>query len=115
MPISSGDVIVYDGITSSTPSPDPNNATREISYDFNKYFTIPAKQSFVVTDGLAPGQNAPYIEANAASSVCEWTGTYGTGMTTCPTGDSPGSPYNSFTMSARSTAGYGYQIGLAYR
>lgn len=106
---------MYDGITTSTPSPDPNNATRQISYDFNKYFRIPAKQSFVVTDGLSPGQNAPYIAENGASSVCEWTGTYGSGVATCPTGDFPGSPYNSFTMSARSDADYGYQIGLAYR
>ncbi len=113
--MSNGDVIVYDGLSTTTPSPDPDNSNREISYNFNKYFTIPAKQSFVVTDGLSPGTNAPYIGENAASSICEWDGTYGTGMATCPTGDSPGSPYNSFTMSARSDAGYGYQIGLAYR
>lgn len=115
VPISNGDVIVYDGITTGTPSPDPNNSTRQISYDFNKYFRIPAKQSFVITDGLSPGQNAPYIGENAAVSVCEWTGTYGTGMSTCPSGDFPGSPYNSFTMSARADSNYGYQIGLAYR
>lgn len=108
-------MIVYDGITSYVPSPNPDNPNREISYDFNQYFRIPAKQSFVVTDGLAPGQNAPYIAANASSSVCEWTGTVGTGIATCPGGDFPGSPYNSFTMSARSDADYGYQIGLAYR
>lgn len=108
-------MIVYDGITTGTPSPDPNNSTRQISYDFNKYFRIPAKQSFVITDGLSPGQNAPYIGENAAVSVCEWTGTYGTGMSTCPSGDFPGSPYNSFTMSARADSNYGYQIGLAYR
>lgn len=115
VPISNWDVIVYDGITTGTPSPDPNNSTRQISYDFNKYFRIPAKQSFVITDGLSPGQNAPYIGENAAVSVCEWTGTYGTGMSTCPSGDFPGSPYNSFTMSARADSNYGYQIGLAYR
>lgn len=115
VPISNGDVIVYDGITSYTPSPNPDNPNREISYDFNQYFRIPAKQSFVVTDGLSPGLNAPYIGDNAAYSFCEWTGTTGTGMATCPTGDFPGSPYNSFTMSARSDANYGYQIGLAYR
>jgi trimeric autotransporter adhesin len=115
VPISNGDVIVYDGITTSTPSPNPNNATRQVSYDFNQYFRIPAKQSFVITDGLSPWQNAPYIGENATSSVCEWTGTYGTGIPTCPTGDFPGSPYNSFTMSARADSNYGYQIGLAYR
>jgi hypothetical protein len=115
VPISNGDVIVYDGITTSVPSPNPDNPNRRVSYDFNQYFRIPAKQSFVVTDGLAPWQNAPYIGTNAASSVCEWTGTVGTGMATCPGGDFPGSPYNSFTMSARSDADYGYQIGLAYR
>lgn len=95
--------------------PDPDNANREVSYDFNQYFRIPAKQSFVVSDGLAPGENAPYIDENATYSVCEWSGSYGSGMASCPATDSPGSPYNSFTMSARSDAGYGYQIGLAYR
>jgi hypothetical protein len=115
VPISNGDVIVYDGITTWIPSPNPDNPNRRVSYDFNQYFRIPAKQSFVVTDGLAPWQNAPYIGTNAASSVCEWTGTVGSGMSSCPSWDFPGSPYNSFTMSARSDADYGYQIGLAYR
>jgi hypothetical protein len=68
-----------------------------------------------VTDGAGPGMSAPYIEENAASSVCEWTGNYGSGMSTCPTTDAPGSPYNSFTMSARGEGGIGYQLGLAYR
>lgn len=52
--MSNGDVIVYDGITTSTPNPNPNNSTRQVSYDFNQYFRIPAKQSFVITDGLNP-------------------------------------------------------------
>ena len=116
VPISNGDVVVYDGDSQSPfPSPNPDVANRLIRYDFNRYFMIPAKQSFVVSDGNAPGINAPYIGENAGSSVCAWNGTSGTGMATCPSGDFPGSPYNSFTMSARSDSNYGYQIGLAYR
>lgn len=53
VPVSNGDVVVYDGIgrNGTTPSPNPDVPNREISYDFNKYFLIPTKQSFVVSDG----------------------------------------------------------------
>lgn len=45
---------MYDGISTGDPTPNPDNANREIGYDFNKFFNIPAKQSFVVTDGTNP-------------------------------------------------------------
>lgn len=55
--VNKGDVIVYDGISGAAGAalnPNPNNSTKQIQYDFNKYFNIPARQSFVVTDGSNP-------------------------------------------------------------
>lgn len=45
-------IAVYTGtLRSSPPNPNPNLNTFEVSYDFNQYFGIPGKQSFVVSKG----------------------------------------------------------------
>jgi hypothetical protein len=53
LPISPiSNIAVYTGVlrtTTLTPNPDLNNF--EVTYDFNKYFDIPGKQSFVVSKG----------------------------------------------------------------
>ena len=69
-------MIVYDalGRNSTAPSPDPDNVNREIRYDFNKYFLIPSKQSFVVSNGNGAGYNAPYFKEDGISCVCSWNG-----------------------------------------
>lgn len=69
VPVSNGDVVVYTGIgrNGTTPNPNPDLPNRLISYDFNKYFAIPTKQSFVVSDGNGAGYNAPYFKENGVS------------------------------------------------
>ena len=58
VPVSNGDVVVYDGIDrASPPTPNPDIPNRQIAYDFNRYFAIPTKQSFVVSDGSSPSNN----------------------------------------------------------
>jgi hypothetical protein len=76
VPINNGDVVVYDGLGRSTtaPSPDPDTTLHQVRYDFNKYFSIPTKQSFVVSDGNGAGYNAPYFKEDGVSANCSWNG-----------------------------------------
>ena len=119
IPISNGDVVVYDGINRATPpTPDPNIAGRQISYDFNNFFDIPTKQSFVVSDGSSASRNGPYFKENGSSALCSWNGTYGSSAYDCanvdPVTGLSASPHNSFTMTAKGTT-FGYQIALGAR
>ena len=120
VPVSNGDVVVYDGIgrNGTTPSPNPDVPDRQVSYDFNRYFLIPTKQSFVVSDGNGAGYNAPYFKEDGTSGLCSWNGAGGSSPYDCATADPvtglSASPNNSFTMTARG-ASYGYQIALGAR
>lgn len=120
VPISNGDVVVYDGIwrNGTAPSPNPDVGNRRVSYDFNRYFSIPTKQSFVVSDGNGAGYNAPYFKEDGVSGICSWNGAGGTSPYDCGTADPytwlSASPNNSFTMTARGY-NYGYQIALGAR
>lgn len=120
VPISNGDVVVYDGLWRNTaaPNPDPDIANRLIRYDFNKYFALPTKQSFVVSDGNGAGFNAPYFKEDGVSGICSYNGSSGTSPYDCAVADPvtglSASPNNSFTMTARGT-NYGYQIALGAR
>lgn len=98
--------MVYDALDRTTPpTPDPNVAGRAISYDFNNYFDIPTKQSFVVSSGDSSSYNGPFIRSNGTSALCSWNGTYGTSPYNCQTDTDEfgvsASPWNSFTMTAK--------------
>ncbi len=105
--MSNGDVVVYDalGRNSAAPVPDPDIAGRRIRYDFNKYFQLPTKQSFVVSNGNGAGFNAPYFKEDGVSGICSWNGASGTSPYDCAVADPAtglsASPNNSFTMTAR--------------
>lgn len=96
---------MYDATNpASPPVPDPDTPNREISYDFNNYFDIPTKQSFVVSDGATTSYNGPFFRENGTTGVCSWNGTYGTSPYDCDDNDTygvPASPANSFTMTAK--------------
>lgn len=71
----------------------------------------------MVSNGDDLGYNAPYFSENAPSSICSST-TF-SGSTNCSTFDAIrptefASPFNSFTMSAKSNR-YGYQLALGAR
>lgn len=118
VPVSNGDVVVYTaGNPASPPTPNPDIANRDISYDYNKYFDIPTAQSFVVSDGSSTSYNGPFFRENGTSGVCSWNGTYGTSPYACSGNDTygvPASPANSFTMTAKGST-YGYQLALGAR
>jgi uncharacterized cofD-like protein len=61
-------------LTALSPNPDLN--TFNITYNFNQYFAIPGKQSFVVSKGDGPSYNGPYFKENGVSALCSITGTY---------------------------------------
>lgn len=71
----------------AAPSPNPDVANRKIAYDFNRYFLIPTKQSFVVSDGNGAGYNAPYFKEDGTSGICSWNGASGTSPYDCATAD----------------------------
>lgn len=84
--------------------PNPNLNNFEITYDFNRYFDIPGKQSFVVSKGDGPSYNGPYFRENGVSALCSWSGSYGTSPYDCATAGPDGlsaSPNNSFTITAK--------------
>jgi hypothetical protein len=116
VPISNGDVVVYTAQWGhpKVTVPDPDLPNRLISYDFNTYFAIPTKQSFVVSDGGGPGYNAPYFKENGISWICSggWS-PYDCAVDDPVVGTSA-SPNNSFTMTAKWTT-YGYQLALGAR
>lgn len=117
--INNGDVVVYTASDpSAPPSPNPDTTNKLISYDFNNYFNIPTKQSFVVSDGSSASYNGPFFRENGTSGVCSWNGTYGSSPYNCSTDtDTYGvsaSPANSFTMTAKGTT-FGYQLALGAR
>ena len=114
-----GNVAVYTGLArTSPPTPNPDTITQTINYDFNKYFDIPGKATFVVTDGSSAAYNGPYFKENGTSALCSMNGTYGTSPYDCanpdPTTGLSASPYNSFTMTAKG-ATFGYQLALGAR
>ncbi len=45
-------------------SPDPDTANLLIKYNYNNYFAIPGKQSFVVSNGATVSDNGPFIKEN---------------------------------------------------
>jgi trimeric autotransporter adhesin len=105
-----------------TPNPDLN--TFNITYDFNQYFAIPGKQSFVVSKWDGASNNGPYFKENGTSGLCTRTDPYANTLGTwnnpydCPDADPAtwlsASPYNSFTMSAKWDT-FGYQLALGAR
>jgi hypothetical protein len=121
MPISPiSNIAVYTGtLRSSPPTPNPDLNTFNVSYDFNQYFAIPGKQSFVVSKWDGPSNNGPYFKENGTDALCSITGTYGSpGAYDCvdpdPVTGISASPYNSFTMSAKGDT-FGYQLALGAR
>lgn len=120
LPISPiSNIAVYNGVdrvTVMNPNPDLN--TFNITYDFNRYFAIPGKQSFVVSSGDSSSYNGPYFKENGTSALCSINGTYGTSPYDCadpdPATSLSASPYNSFTMTAKWDSVW-YQIVLAAR
>jgi hypothetical protein len=120
LPISPiSNIAVYTGtLRSSPPSPDPDLNTFNVSYNFNQYFAIPGKQSFVVSKGDGPANNGPYFKEDGTSPLCSITGTYGSSPYDCANADPvtgiSASPYNSFTMSAKGDT-FGYQLALGAR
>ncbi len=103
--------------TALTPNPNLNNF--EVTYDFNRYFGIPGKQSFVVSKGDGPSYNGPYFKENGTDALCSITGTYGSPWVyDCadpdPATGISASPANSFTMSAKWDT-FGYQLALGAR
>jgi hypothetical protein len=126
LPISPiSNIAVYNGVdrvTVLTPNPDLN--TFNITYDFNRYFAIPGKQSFVVSSGNSASYNGPYFKENGANGVCSRTDPYasavgaGNNPYDCEIADPvtgiSASPYNSFTMSAKGDV-FGYQLALGAR
>ncbi len=121
LPISPiSNIAVYTGtLRSSPPTPNPDLNTFNVSYDFNQYFAIPGKQSFVVSKWDGPSNNGPYFKENGTDALCSITGTYGSpGAYDCadpdPVTGISASPYNSFTMSAKGDT-FGYQLALGAR
>ena len=120
LPISPiSNIAVYtavDRVTTLNPNPDLN--TFNITYDFNRYFAIPGKQSFVVSNGSSASYNGPYFKENWTDALCSINGTYGTSAYNCedpdPATGISASPYNSFTMTAKGDV-FGYQIALGAR
>ena len=119
LPISPvSNIAVYTWVLrTSSLSPNPDVGTFQVTYDFNKYFDIPGKQSFVVSKGDGPSNNGPYFRENGTSSLCSWNGGYGSSPYDCATNGPDGlsaSPWNSFTMTAKGET-FGYQIALGAR
>ena len=120
LPISPiSNIAVYNGIDRTTVlSPNPDLNTFNITYDFNRYFAIPGKQSFVVSNGSSSSYNGPYFKENGTDALCSTTGTYGASAYDCANPDPvtwlSASPYNSFTMTAKGDV-FGYQIALGAR
>ena len=105
-------IAVYVGVDRNTalvPNPDLNSF--QITYDYNRYFAIPGRQSFVVSNGSTASYNGPYFKENGTSSLCsDGNSPYDCSSPDPVTGISA-SPYNSFTMSAKGDT-FGYQIAL---
>ncbi len=121
LPISPiSNIAVYTWVLRTTVlTPDPDLNTFNITYNFNKYFGIPGKQSFVVSKGDGPAYNGPYFKENGTDALCSQTGTYtGSSFYDCATADPvtglSASPYNSFTMTAKGDT-FGYQLALGAR
>lgn len=99
-------IAVYDGINRSAAlTPNPDIANYQIKYDYNNYFAVPGKQSFVVSNGSSASDNGPYFKENGVSGVCSWNGISGSSPYDCATDDPDtnlsASPQNSFTISAK--------------
>jgi hypothetical protein len=117
LPISPiSNIAVYTGVLRTTalvPNPDLN--TFNITYNYNQYFAIPGKQSFVVSKWDGPSYNGPYFKENGTSPLCSITGTYWSSPYDCADPDPvtwiSASPYNSFTMSAKGDT-FWYQLAL---
>lgn len=112
-------IAVYNGVDRVTVmSPNPDLSTFNITYDFNRFFAIPGKQSFVVSSGDSSSYNGPYFKENGTSALCSVNGTYGTSPYDCadpdPATGISASPFNSFTMTAKGDT-FGYQIALGAR
>ena len=120
LPISPiSNIAVYTGIDRvATLNPNPDFNTFNITYDFNRYFAIPGKQSFVVSNGDSSSYNGPYFKENGTSALCSVNGTYGASPYDCAIADPAtgisASPHNSFTMTAKGDT-FGYQIALGAR
>jgi hypothetical protein len=109
-------------VTVLTPNPDLN--TFNITYDFNRYFAIPGKQSFVVSSGNSSSYNGPYFKENGTNGLCSRTdpfaSAFGAGNNPYDCADPDpvtgisASPFNSFTMSAKGDV-FGYQLALGAR
>lgn len=89
LPISPiSNIAVYNGIDRTTVlSPNPDLNTFNITYDFNRYFAIPGKQSFVVSNGSSSSYNGPYFKENGTDALCSTTGTYGASAYDCANPD----------------------------
>jgi hypothetical protein len=117
LPISPiSNIAVYTWVLRTTPlSPNPDLNTFDVTYNFNQYFAIPGKQSFVVSKWDGPSNNGPYFKENGTSPLCSITGTYGTSPYDCANPDPAtgisASPYNSFTMTAKGDT-FGYQLAV---
>ncbi len=82
-------------------NPNPDLNTFQITYDYNRYFAIPGRQSFVVSNGSTASNNGPYFKENGVSSLCsDGNSPYDCAIADPVTGISA-SPLNSFTMSAK--------------
>jgi hypothetical protein len=121
LPISPiSNIAVYNGVDRVTAlSPNPDLNTFNITYDFNRYFAIPGKQSFVVSNWSSSSYNGPYFKENGVNALCSMNGTYGgAGAYDCADPDPAtllsASPYNSFTMTAKGDV-FGYQLALGAR
>jgi hypothetical protein len=120
LPISPiSNIAVYTWVLRTTAlNPNPDLNTFDITYDFNQYFAIPGKQSFVVSQWNGPSYNGPYFKENGTSPLCSINGTYGTSPYDCADADPvtwlSASPYNSFTMTAKGNT-FGYQLALGAR
>ena len=120
LPISPiSNIAVYNGVDRVTVmSPNPDLNTFNITYDFNRFFAIPGKQSFVVSSGDSSSFNGPYFKENGTSALCSVNGTYGTSPYDCadpdPATGISASPHNSFTMTAKGDT-FWYQIALGAR
>lgn len=101
-----GNIPVYTGLGASTSS-SMNNSTNPptIGADYNKYFTLPVRQSFVVTDVGGQPANAPNFAVNGATNKCSGGG--------CQT------PWATYMMSAQNSitasSRYAYQIMISDR
>lgn len=120
LPISPvSNIAVYNGVDRVTVmSPNPDLNTFNITYDFNRYFAIPGRQSFVVSTGDSSSYNGPFFKENGVSALCSVNSTYGTSPYDCAVADPAtgisASPHNSFTMTAKGDT-FGYQLALGAR